>query len=353
MEKIRIAQIGIRHEHADGKMATMRSMPDVFEIVGVCAESPADRETFGKRSCYEGLNWMSREEILNTPGLQAVTVETEMTELVPTGMLCAERGLSMHMDKPGGEDLQEFGKLLDLCNRNNVILQMAYMFRGNPAIQFCIEAARKGWFGQIFEVYTSMSRARDGEAFRKWLSGYKGGGIFDFGSHLVDIIIAMLGAPERIVSFQQQLDGDGLNDNGHAVLLYPKTIATIQTALQQADGQKSRRLFVSGTNATFELCPLEQNYVAYPKFNDEPLSVRFVLKEGNESYSAGTHTLKFGPMRDRYIDQLEDFAAYVRGEKANPYTYDYEYLVQKTVLAVSGYTTWDNSGKTGTPESKG
>ena len=150
----------------------------------------------------------------------------------------------------------------------------------------------------------------------------------------------MLGAPDRIVAFQQQLEDDGLNDNGHAVLLYPKTIATIQTALLQADGQRSRRLFVSGTNATFELCPLEQGYVAYPKFNDTPLTARFFLKEGNESFTAGEHMLTFGPMRDRYIDQLEDFAAYLRGEKQNPYTLEHEHLVQKTVLAVSGYTEW-------------
>lgn len=341
-KRIRIAQIGVRHEHADGKMMTLRTMPDEFEIVGVCAESPADRETFGRRSCYDGLRWMSREEILATPDLDAVAVETEMTELVPTAMLCAERGLHMHMDKPGGENLEDFGNLLALCEKKKVILQMAYMFRGNPAIQFCIEAARKGWFGQIFEVYTSMSRARDSDQFRKWLSGYRGGGIFDFGSHLVDIIVSMLGAPERVVSFQQQLDGDGLNDNGHAVLLYPKTIATIQTALQQADSQQSRRLFVSGTNATFELRPLEQEYISYPKFNDRPLKVRFFLREGNDAFAAGNHELEFGPMRDRYIDQLEEFAACVRGEKINPYSFEHEYLVQKTVLAVSGYTKWEN-----------
>ena len=45
---------------------------------------------------------------------------------------------------------------------------------------------------------------------------------------------------------------------------------------------------------------------------------------------------------DRYIDQLEDFAAYLRGEKQNPYTLEHEHLVQKTVLAVSGYTKWEN-----------
>ena len=50
-KRLKIAQIGVRHEHAEGKMATMRTMPDEFEIVGVCAESPADRQ--GKREQRE------------------------------------------------------------------------------------------------------------------------------------------------------------------------------------------------------------------------------------------------------------------------------------------------------------
>lgn len=31
-----------------------------------------------------------------------------------------------------------------------------------------------------------------------------------------------------------------------------------------------------------------------------------------------------------------DFAAYVRGEKTNPYTYEYEYQLQKMILAACG-----------------
>ena len=60
------------------------------------------------------------------------------------------------------------------------------------------------------------------------------------------------------------------------------------------------------------------------------------------AFAAGNHELEFGPMRDRYIDQLEEFAACVRGEKINPYSFEHESLVQKTVLAVSGYTKWEN-----------
>ncbi|MCP4512986.1 MAG: gfo/Idh/MocA family oxidoreductase, partial [Fuerstiella sp.] len=34
-EKIKVGQIGTKHAHASGKMATFRRFPDLFEVVGV------------------------------------------------------------------------------------------------------------------------------------------------------------------------------------------------------------------------------------------------------------------------------------------------------------------------------
>ena len=35
MKKIRIAQIGVCHEHASGKINTLKRLPEYFEIAGV------------------------------------------------------------------------------------------------------------------------------------------------------------------------------------------------------------------------------------------------------------------------------------------------------------------------------
>ena len=114
MKKIKIGQIGICHEHAPGKILTLKKMPEIFEIVGVVD----DRETSstpkfvdGKLTYYEGLRFMTEAELFNTPGLQAVTVETPNLELIPTAFRCMERNLAIHMDKPGGEELERFAKL--------------------------------------------------------------------------------------------------------------------------------------------------------------------------------------------------------------------------------------------------
>ena len=129
MKKIKIGQIGVCHEHAAGKMNTMRLRPDIFEIVGVLDDRATTAAKFagGDLTPYHGLKWLTEEELFNTPGLQAVTVETPNLDLVPVSMRCMDHNLAMHMDKPAGDDLALFGKLLDGCKARKLPFQMGYM----------------------------------------------------------------------------------------------------------------------------------------------------------------------------------------------------------------------------------
>ena len=41
-DRIKIGQIGTDHEHADGKMSTLRKLPEHYEVVGVVDEVEGD-----------------------------------------------------------------------------------------------------------------------------------------------------------------------------------------------------------------------------------------------------------------------------------------------------------------------
>ena len=333
MNRVKIGQIGVEHEHGSGKMDALRRLPEVYEVVGVVEE-----EDSGNRhlKVYEGLQRMTEEQLFSTPGLQAVAVETSIPELVPTAMRCMERGLHMHVDKPGGEALEPFARLLEGCKSGGVAIQLGYMYRTNPAINFCFRAVREGWLGDIFEVHVVMSRY-DGEAYRRILSQFSGGAMFIFGSHLVDLVLTMLGRPDNVVSFQRATRDDGLNDNGLAVLEYPRATATVRASIAEVDGMRHRRLIVCGTKGTVEVCPLEHPWDRYGR---DPLHVRLTLLEDTGKYPAGTHMVDVGVMNGRYEDQLIELARVINGEIENPYPYEHELLVQETVLAAAGYTRW-------------
>jgi len=337
MNKIKIGQIGVCHEHALGKIITLRKMPEVFEIVGLVDDRSSSAAKFAGEDLkhYEGLKWMSEEELFNTPGLQAVTVETPNLDLVPTALRCMERNLAMHMDKPGGEDLELFSRLRRGCEERKLPFQMGYMFRNNPAMQWTVKAIHRGWLGDIFEVQGCISHNYGGEAYQQYIGKFNGGIMFNLGWHLIDLIVAMLGSPERITPFLKSTPGlpDSIKNNCLTIMEYPHATVTLRACSMEVEGINHRRLKVCGTKGTVELCPLE-------RFDGQPLLMRLALLEGNEEYAAGNHIMDFGVKRDRYEDQLLKLAKTINGEIENPYNYEHDYCVQKVLLAASGYTEW-------------
>jgi predicted dehydrogenase len=338
MEKIKIAQFGICHEHAAGKIMSLRKMTDVFEIVGVVDDRNSTAAKFAGNDLkpYEGIKWLNEEELFNIPDLQAVVVETPNTDLVPTALRCTEHNLAMHMDKPGGENLELFGKLLTACKERKLPFQMGYMFRNNPAMQWCLEAVRKGWLGEIFEVQGSMSHNYGGETYQEYLGNFQGGIMFNLGCHFIDLVITMLGRPAKITPFLNSAPGcpDRIKNNCLTIMEYPNCTVTLRACSLETIGLARRRFKICGTKGSVELCPLE-------RFDGQPLLMELFLKEDIPGYAAGIHTIDFGIIHNRYESQLFELARIITGEMENPHTYEHDYLVQEVLLAASGYTKWE------------
>lgn len=76
MSKIRIGQIGIGHNHAEGKMLSVRKFPELFEVVGYSERDPAWLEKRGGLSAYEGLPRMDEDELIAKS--DAIIVESDV-----------------------------------------------------------------------------------------------------------------------------------------------------------------------------------------------------------------------------------------------------------------------------------
>jgi len=326
-ERIKLGQIGIGHNHASAKMATFRRLADQYEVVGVVEPSPEWRKRRGNDPAYRDLTWMTEEQLLGIKGLKAVAVEVDPGDdhLMSIAGRSIDAGMHIHLDKPGGESFSAFKKVLDEAGRRNLTVQLGYMYRNNPAMQFCFRAVREGWLGQVFEVHCVMSKMQPLD-YRKWLSQFHGGTMFIFGCHLIDLVVTMLGKPDRIVPFQRQTRSDvKLYDNGLAVFEYPRTTVTIRTAALEVEGYQRRQLVVCGDEGTIDIHPLE------------PSKLRLALAKPRDSFKRGYQDVPLPKMPGRYDEQLIEFAQIIRGERANPYPLEHELMVQETLLAASGY----------------
>lgn len=335
MKKIKIAQIGITHEHAPGKYATLKNMPETYELVGVYNDmdtySTPAFYTASLLNAYKDANWMSLDEILNYPDLDAVAVEVPNNELVPIAMRCMERGLAMHMDKPAGEDLTLYKKLLDGCQAKKLPFQMGYMFRGNPAFQFCIKAIREKLIGDVVEILTDMNHNYGGEPYQEYIGKFPGGIMYNLGCHLIDFIVAAMGRPESAASFMKSAPGCASNifNNCTAVLEYPTAHVILRSCSKVASCTPGRSMIIAGTKGTIQFSPLE-------RFDNVPLEVSLMLKEARNGYPAGSHTLRFPMDSDRYRPQLQELAEVIRGEREQTYSYEHDYIVHEVTLAACG-----------------
>jgi predicted dehydrogenase len=178
-----------------------------------------------------------------------------------------------------------------------------------------------------------MSHNYGDDAYQRYLGQFSGGILFNLGAHLIDFVVALLGRPEKVTPFLKSTAdaASSVRNNGLAVLEYPHAIVSLRACSREADGVNNRRLKICGTQGTLELCPLE-------RFDGKPLQMQMTLSERNADYPAGTHTLDFGIVVDRYRAQLLEFAEMIRGEIQKPYSYEHDALVQSVVLAAAGYT---------------
>lgn len=338
MEKIRIAQIGVTHEHASGKIISLKALPEVFEIAGYVndlAFTKTPRLVENLQPCFEDLKPLTMEEVLNDPGIRAVTIEVPNNELVPFAMKFAEKGIAMHMDKPAGLDLELYGKLLDLCKKKNVPFQMGFMFRGNPAFRFCIQAIREKWIGDVIFMEADMNHCYSGEPYQEYIGKFSGGIMYNLGCHIIDFIVAAMGRPLNVTPFLRSAPGypDSVKNNCLSVLEYRNAFAVIGACSKVPGSVGTRMLRIIGNKGSISFSPIE-------RFDGISIEMELHLYEGNNVYPAGMHTLKFPPQKDRYADQLLELARVIRKEQGSTYSFEHDYLVHEVTLAASGYTDW-------------
>jgi predicted dehydrogenase len=319
MPRIKIGQIGVGHAHAAGKMDVYRKSAD-YEVVGVVEPDAGLRAAAAAQPTYKDLKWMTQQELLNSPGLQAVAVEARVADLLPTAEACIAAGKHIHLDKPPGESLPRFKKLLDEAARKHLVVQLGYMYRYNPAVVFLRDALRKGWLGEPFEVHAVMSKVI-GAKQRRELAAFPGGMMFELGCHITDLVVGVLGRPASVTPFKQHAAAidDKLMDNMLAVLAYPRAIATVKSSAMEVEGFERRHLVVCGSEGTCHIEPL-----------DAP-AVRLALSKPRDKYRQGYQQIPFGDY-PRYAGDAADLARIIRGEKDPDFSYQHDLAVQETLL---------------------
>ena len=330
-KKLRVGHIGTKHDHSADIVKCLDKFPDTFEIVGIVEDDPEWRAGIEKNEVYKNHRFLTGEQLFNA-GCDFIICEGFEYDLPYLALKCVENGIPVHIDKPAGRDYSVFRKVIEKARAKSIPVQMGYMYRYNPAVEDCLALVKSGRLGEIHSVTALMSSDHSPEK-RQWLGRFDGGIMFFLGCHMVDLIYMMQGTPEEVTPYltRSGIFGCTAIDEATAVFRYRNGISIAQTNSTEIGGGDRRQLVVNGSLGSFSIQPLEYNGRAKVTFA--------ALKNGVLIRSCEEHTYPHRTYLERYDSMMLDFASIVRGEKENPFGYDYELGCQKLVLKTCGILT--------------
>ena len=332
-EKLRMAQYGTKHGHAEGVLQVMLDHPDV-EVVGVYEPDTARRkqvenssdQSWGKVKFVD-----SPSEFFDDPSVVAITSEGANKESLAFTEEIVTAGKHAFYDKPAGDDYHQFERIVEQAREQNTFIQMGYMFRKHDGFERIANWARSGFLGHLFQVRAHMSTwipEKNPEGIftgREGLSYHQGGVMYDLGGHMLDQVVWILGRPSKVTRFFQHAVSETreVMDNTLGVFEYDGAIATVDIAAMEPRPM-ARRFEVYGTKGSAIMEPFEPAD-----------TIRLVLEEDQGEYKKGVNIIKIED-RARYVDTFAEFVRNIKGESEPLRTLDHELLVQETLMRVTG-----------------
>lgn len=322
-DRIRAGILGTGHGHAVGKLRVLQRSAD-WELAGVCEPDAEARARRQGEAAWAGVPWLDEAELLGDRSVRMIAVEGEVPQLLPMARRAVDAGKHLHLDKPPGADLEQFRAVLDEARRQALIVQLGYMFRYNPGFHRIRQAVVGGLLGRIHRVHGCISTDLRPDARRR-VSFHPGGMMLELGCHLIDILVLLMGRPERVTSFLRHDGGanDDLADNTLAVFEFESALATIETACIETEPFPRREFTVVGDQGTLALQPLE------------PPALRLCLREPRGEYRQGWQPIAVIDI-PRYERDLAELARCLRAGEPLPYSYEHDLIVQETVLRACG-----------------
>lgn len=318
-KRLRVAQVGLAHSHAKGKLYAVRDMSDVFDLVGVVESDPTLRRK------VSGVPFISTEQIEESNEIDIVVIETHVNHIARLGKKFASKGFHLHLDKPAGTNLKDLEDLFAIAKKQKRLVQLGYVLRYNPVFQFMHKAVNENWFGEILEIDATMGKLAS-PSLRDEFMQFKGGGFFELAGNILDPVISLLGKPDRVIGVNKQTQiesGDRLPDNQLGVLEYKNAIVTLRCNHMDPFGFAKRSFKIFGTQGGMEVSPLESG------------TFKLFLKKDNESFAKGIHEVKLPNSGRDYQRDFSDLAKCVLGQNEFQWSPEHDLIVQQTLLDIS------------------
>ncbi len=319
---LKFAFLGTWHSHASMHVREAARRPDEVQLVGMYDPDPgviAGRKTDWAEYIPEIPVFDSVPAVLESEA-EAVIVEGHVYQNLEYAEQALEAGMHVLLEKPAGVDLDRFKRIQKLASDKGLVLNLAYMWRYNPAVHETIRLANAGALGQIYAYRGHIPKPKSWHRdLETEFSVYHGGIYFEMAGHLTDILVALMGRPTDVHPILRRHYGKrAVVDNAVVVHEFENGLGTIDMAAMQVG--MARRIEVHGTEGTAIHAPIGSN------------NLSLCLENAMEGYQAGWQELDIEPP-ETFPTLLRELKACIRGEKAPDYSETHDLTVQEVLLA--------------------
>ena len=267
-----------------------------LKIVACFSGTEEKRNAFARKYGCKAVP--SYEEILNDKNIEAVINTTPNNAHLETTAAAARAGKHVFLDKPIANTVADGRAITAACRAAGVVLAIGYQRRRESQFRWVRGQIEAGAFGRLVNAEANISRDRAGKidlgSWRYQAQGMPGGVMLQIGIHYTDVLEYLVGPVTAVSARLAQLVLPGDNPDVASLVLEHENGALSTLNASYASASEYYVMNIYGKEAT--------------AYYDLQQGLRF-LKRG-DTKSEIVSTLK----NDAIVDELEEFAAAVRGE---------------------------------------
>jgi xylose dehydrogenase (NAD/NADP) len=261
---------------------------DKADVIAVASRDPGRAQSYTREHGVER-SYGSYEELLEDPDVEAIYNSLPNSMHVDWSIRALEAGKHVLVEKPMARHPEDVERAYEVAERNGRLLMEAFMYRHHPQTHRLRELVQSGAIGELRQVRAAFSFMLDDPTNVRLRPELDGGSLMDLGCYCVGITRLLAGEPELVFG-RQRLGPTGIDLGFTGVLQFPGDVfGEFHCAfdLPAASGVEA----IGSTGSV--VVPEPFRCLGYIEVNGERVEV------------GGS---------DRYLLQLENFSAAIRGE---------------------------------------
>src|SRR5215471_15685495 len=293
MEPLRVACIGMGWWSDVLADAIQRSKK--LKIAACFTRSEDKRKAFASK--YGCVAAPSYESILKDRSIEAVINTTPNDAHLETTRAAAEAGKHVFLDKPIANSVSQGRAIAEICRKAKVVLALGYQRRRESHFRWIRQRIDAGEFGKLVNAEANISRDRLGKidlnSWRYSAEGMPGGVMLQIGIHYSDVLEYLLGPVKAVNGRFAQLVLPGDNPDVASLVLEHENgaLSTLNASYASASEYYLMNIYGKESSAYYDM---HQGLRILKRGSRTPVEVPC-------------------PRNDTFVEELEEFAAAVRG----------------------------------------